>query len=72
MNGKVGFNRLWQEYQYGFGKIGGEHWIGTASLSYNKVVCLVMIFSLKKRYTLNPVFNKRQPENSSIDFSGLV
>lgn len=28
MNGKVGFNRLWQEYQYGFGRIGGEHWIG--------------------------------------------
>ncbi|XP_022323789.1 fibrinogen C domain-containing protein 1-like [Crassostrea virginica] len=27
-NGNVGFNRYWKEYQYGFGEIRGEYWIG--------------------------------------------
>nr|XP_011436832.2 ryncolin-4 [Crassostrea gigas] len=28
ITGDVGFNRLWQEYQYGFGDTDGDHWIG--------------------------------------------
>nr|XP_034302851.1 microfibril-associated glycoprotein 4 [Crassostrea gigas] len=27
-NGKVNFNRYWKDYQYGFGDIRGEYWIG--------------------------------------------
>uniref|UniRef100_A0A8W8KMB2 Fibrinogen C-terminal domain-containing protein n=1 Tax=Magallana gigas TaxID=29159 RepID=A0A8W8KMB2_MAGGI len=28
ITGDVEFNRLWQEYQYGFGDTDGDHWIG--------------------------------------------
>lgn len=38
-NKKVGFNRYWKEYQYGFGDISGNHWIGmclTLSVKFTK------------------------------------
>ncbi|XP_034302850.2 microfibril-associated glycoprotein 4-like [Magallana gigas] len=28
ITGGVGFNRLWKDYQYGFGDTDGDHWIG--------------------------------------------
>ncbi|XP_071124304.1 microfibril-associated glycoprotein 4-like [Mytilus edulis] len=27
-NGKINFNRTWKDYEYGFGTINGEHWLG--------------------------------------------
>lgn len=31
-NGKINFNRTWKDYEYGFGTINGEHWLGRLTL----------------------------------------
>ena len=33
MDGSVDFYRGWEEYQYGFGNLRGEHWLGKQYMS---------------------------------------
>lgn len=63
MNGKVGFNRLWREYQYGFGSIGGEHWIGNqrihqlTSQGWYELRVDMSDFSKKSRFAYYRIFS---------------
>uniref|UniRef100_K1QLC8 Fibrinogen C domain-containing protein 1 n=1 Tax=Magallana gigas TaxID=29159 RepID=K1QLC8_MAGGI len=63
MNGNVGFNRVWREYQYGFGSIGGEHWIGNqrihqlTSQGWYELRVDMSDFSKKSRFAYYRIFS---------------
>ncbi|XP_062608020.1 ryncolin-1-like isoform X2 [Saccostrea cucullata] len=62
-DGRVGFNRNWEDYTYGFGNVNGEYWLGTqrihqlTSQGWYELRVDMSDFGGKRRYAEYRVFS---------------